>query len=1336
MKPIRNFVSPHVHQHSLDSASRPEEFIEREKELQTGHTVVTDHGSLAACRKVYDLAKDPKAGLTPILGLEAYFRDESCPYLIEAGVKKTYFDPIIDPENAALYPEGTFKDHLKYMHLTMHFMDQPAYECAVRLLSKADDRAERHGSERKPLFDWNQLEELGSHNITFGSSCLIGMVSRHLLVHEDLDTAIKYYERIRSIVKPGNFIVEVFPHKCDKNWVKGTFLTLEDGQIFKFHDKKWLMTNEGEIRAEDLVNLWNKKDDKYTHLLGIKNRSKWQDITPAKIAKIEHIEDFLPDDPCDWAPDGDVQAGLNRAMIEIANKYGDPILISDDSHYSNQEQSIIQDVKLAQSGNWRFHEKYHRQSSEEALGKLKNSLDITEKEFERWVDNSYEWASKFKGFEFKTEPSLPVKFYEVNYPKYEWFTEIDKNDHSLMYTMELIRKHGRMDWGNEVYSERLQKEIELLHNNGIIDLLPYFFVIEEVCELYEKNGLLTGPGRGSAGGVLLAYLLGCTHVDPIENELSFERFITLDRIKSGKLPDIDTDFGNRELLTDPENGFLKRRFGAHYAQISVDSTLKARMAIKDVSRFTRGFVPTDIEILTKKLIKPPQGVDDYDFLMGYETDAGFVQGSINYDPALKEYISKYPDDWEIVLKAVRQTRSKGRHASAFIIANRPISDFIPMTTVSDVKVTAYTANSVEAVGGLKYDFLVVNSLSDLSDAIQLIQSQVQLNPRELGYEIIEHDEDLVGWSGPRFTEKRFSVIIDGKRVPCNRLIPYKGKFYDVWALPYDKGVFADIKHGKTETVFQLCTPSAVQWLRKFEDERPDGTFSINSIADMAIFTALDRPGPLEYYIPDPENPKHKHNMLVEYANRIQGKTPSDGINPVFDELLPETEGIMLYQESLQKVYQNLTGCSLAEAEEFRSDVAKKKKAKIEKAYSKFIRDAGNKIGEKAAKEVWKAFITWSEYGFCKAHSTSYVTTSYATAFLKHNYNLQWWCSVLKNADKNEINDKFWRYCGSIIDNPDLKLSGKYFEIQNGRIRAPLSLLHGVGEGAHNQLLKYAPYTDINDFCNKIERHKIETGQPIKKIAKKTRTIKDPITKEKRKEIIEIEVDGFKKGHSAINRSTVYTLIIAGAMDGLFPETKEDGTKFTFIDQMEEFEKALALSTGAKKVMQPDSEYINLNQLQRFQLKKKILPAYSEDLSALFYRFKISDVYKIKDNESAIYFKYKNKPLRFIGPDDIDNIENFGIPDGEPIRAAVACYVEDSRNFTYQGNREACSLLLDVNGGRFEYVKWPDRDSNKISDVFKKPLKGALCIAILYKYKDEKPFTLDDLIIIEEPRNEK
>lgn len=912
MTKFRNFVSPHVHIQSLDSASTPAAFVKREKQLGTGHITVTDHGTLVACRKVYDLGK--KAGLVPIIGLEGYFYDENCPVLKSFGE---------DPANYI----GS------YFHVTLLFQDQQAYETGVRLISKADDRAVVVYGERKPPFTWADLEELGQQNVVVGSGCLGGMVQDHMVKHSRFDIATAYYEKLRSTFKPGNFFVEVFPHRITHDWTTGVYLTFADGTIEKIPNWKNLHLDVGEkellkIKAEDLAKSRKKK---YGTLMAVMDNRVWViRPEPKEIVKVESKSEFVVNECTPLAPDGDLQWMSNRGMLLLAKKYGDPIIVSDDSHFADPEDKIVQDVKLSAmtGGNWRFYGSYHRQSSEEAFAYFSKYMNTELKEFEGWVDNSYLFAEKFKDFKFVDRKQLPTKFYPSD---------------TLRHLYTLIKKHGRMDWNSPQMMERLKSEVNLLHFNGTMDFLPYFFNAEGSVSHYEEQGELGGPGRGSAAGMLTAYLLGITHVDPLKYGLSQDRFMTLDRIKSGKLPDIDQDFGNRDLIIDPKNGWLKNTFGDCYAQICTESTLKLRSSVKDVARHVYGKVPSEIEALTKKFQNAPQGITDKNFVFGYykndDEDDEWVPGSIESDRALQKYIEDYPEQWAAVQKCLGITRNYGRHASAFVVANEPVSNFIPLTTVSDVKVTQYDMRSVEAVGGIKMDYLTVNSLNDISDCVKLVQKR--------------HYTD----EGPQFrpihVDRSKNYTINGKLVPGIRVVGLGDELYDIWDLPEDQAVFDDICRGKTESVFQFNTSGAKKWLKLFEKS------GLVSVEDLAAFTALDRPGPLDYKVAG------RHNMMVEYANRANGKAPVGSL-PILDRLFPETYGIIVYQEQLQKAFQEIGETTGIQANSFREHIGKKKMELVYKDKELFMPKAIEKLGKEDAEKLWQSMETFGQYGFNKS----------------------------------------------------------------------------------------------------------------------------------------------------------------------------------------------------------------------------------------------------------------------------------------------------------------------------------------------------------------------------------
>jgi DNA polymerase III alpha subunit len=112
------------------------------------------------------------------------------------------------------------------------------------------------------------------------------------------------------------------------------------------------------------------------------------------------------------------------------------------------------------------------------------------------------------------------------------------------------------------------------------------------------------------------------------------------------------------------------------------------------------------------------------------------------------------------------------------------------------------------------------------------------------------------------------LVLNGRSVPAHRLVPKEGQFYDIWDLPEDQTVLKDISLGQTETVFQFSTPGAIKWLNHFSDRKANGNYGIDSINAMACFTALDRPGPLDVNVVNPDTGQ-SHNMLVEFVANFQ-----------------------------------------------------------------------------------------------------------------------------------------------------------------------------------------------------------------------------------------------------------------------------------------------------------------------------------------------------------------------------------------------------------------------------------------------------------------------------------
>lgn len=1265
---MKNFVTPHCHIQSLDSASTPESFAEREVELGTGALVVTDHGWLGAVPKVYELARKNK--LTPIVGVEAYFRDDNCPILLSNGIDA-----------------GKVAEYNKYYHTCIHCKTEAAYLRLVKEISNSfEHRAERHGSEMKPLFDWAAMERiLGDGGATLTSGCLIGVVQRHLMSGRP-DIAKQYYERMRSLVPQGDFWIEAFPHRCTHYWEQAVYMETADGRQLKFSQSKTLRVRteakaDVEIKAIELAATWKALAGSCgsVELLATKRYYTWTDVEqPTVITGIRNVEEFVQNECTPESPDGDIQKPANVFVLELAKKYGDKILISDDAHFAKPESKLVQDSKLTSGhGSWKFHNSYHRQTSVEAFAHFKATLGVSEREFESWIDNSLEFRDKFKDFKFKPKIHLPSNRYPED---------------TVGHLKTLIDKHGRMDWSNQAMVDRLVEEVHLLHDNGTIDLLPYFFLAEEVIDVYRQRGELAGVGRGSSGGVLINYLLGVTHMDPLKWKLSLARFITLDRIKSGKLPDVDMDLPNLDVMKDPEKGWLKTSFGDRAAAIATRTGLRLKSSIKDVFRSKLGKVPPDIEALCRKIPNPPQGVTDEDWVFGYLSDDGKeVEGFLSQSDELQAFVERYPEEWSTVRGMLGIHRGFSRHASAWVLSDVPISDFIPTFNISGYLTTQYDMVGVEAMGGLKMDFLGLLTIDIIGEALRLIRARN-------GCDIDE------------------PVMIDGVRCWPHEVLPYKGKLYWIWALPDDQQVFHEICAGRTETVFQLNTHAAQKWLAEFNHwkDKSKGLKSISSVMDIANFTALDRPGPLNAFVTDEESGE-QHNMLQEYARRARGMKPIGNIQAL-DELLPETHGVLVMQEGLERVYQTLTGCSGAEATEFRSDIAKKKQAKVEAAYPKFMERAGAKIGKEQAQQVWDQIVTFGQYGFNASHSVAYSITAYACAWLMKHFNLEWWTAILRLTDKKKIFDKHWKYCRHLIDAPSISRGGAQFMIDGRRIVAPLDFLNGVGPKAHAELIASMPYASIEDFARKVHATKQAGAKKNPNTGKMT------------------------GGRSALGRGVVYKLIVAGAMDGLFEPD------LPLAEKLYQYEQWTATMEG-KKAGKVKEVYLKLDPIAQYQLKKQIFPvAFDSPMEVFINKQGSSDLIEVRPTEGEGHLcvprgdferelvrrKMHPGPTGFFVVDGV-GIKNFNeMPwhsDAGKLLVMAMLYVTESKSFQYQnGKKTAHKMVLDVAGEGQEFVAWPGQDGKP---RFDNPPKGSIVLAVLSR-RDERPASLEYAYVFRGP----
>ena len=953
-------LSPHNHAESPLTGSTLQTLINTAKSLGRTHFAYADHGHLSSALKAYGQAK--KAGLKFIPGIEIYFKDTTCPFIT-----------------------GTSADRCKYFTATIYCQDQEAFQELGKMVSRTDMSTMEFYEEKQQLWRWEDLEKISKFNtqlVLSGVHCIVGKT----MLAGKADVGEKILIRLKDL-----FGLRISVALLAEPWLK-KFSTVveiqyEDGTKDSILASDTVATDRvRSIKARDLVEGFGKHKHIKSKNVGMMSSEVGKDIKKCIIHK-----GFLP------LPGGDASLKVNRFLKALATKHNIKVLVTDYAYYAKKEDKIVQTMRL--EGNNKLQPNLHMKSEEEVRQYLLNIMNLDPAEAATIIQNNEEWGKNFDNFKLT----------------YKWrLAEVEGS--ALQKAMSIVTENGRMKWDDPKYVARLKEELEVIHKNGIYDLMPYFLPIRDVLNHYKENGQLIGPGRGSSGGSLLCYLMGITQIDPFKYDLPFQRFFSMVRIKGRKLPDIDVDLENRELLVgaDGHSGYLYGRWGNKAAQISTRTTIRLKSAILDTNRYFHGKVQDDIAMLSKGLPVPPQGVTDHQFVFGYEdTDENHIKGLIEVSEELKKYSQERPKEWEIVSKAMGLTRAYSKHASAFVISDSPIQDTIP---TKESNVTQYEAKEVEEAGLIKYDFLVVKQLKDIRVCLDLIKKR----------------------------EKRTDLPVD--------IFPHEGKDLFIWDLPEIPEVFKSIWNGQTETMFQINTASM----------RPHVIDMLPSnIMDLATLLALVRPGPLDFI-----DPNTGRNMTEEYMMRRRSESVPD-IKEMAD-LLPSTYGVLAFQEDLNKIARGLAGFDAETAELLRENMAKKKMVELTSIKPSFIKGANKKVKPEVSEKIWEQMVTFGRYGFSKIHAVEYAHITYACMFLKHYYSLEWWAAVLTNATEQEITGKFWPFVKDIVSPPDINLSSDTMAVDyaNGLIRSKMGIIRGMGDKSIDPIVAGRPYADIQDYTDK------------------------------------------------------------------------------------------------------------------------------------------------------------------------------------------------------------------------------------------------------------------------------
>ncbi|MFN2488745.1 MAG: DNA polymerase III subunit alpha [Actinomycetota bacterium] len=389
------------------------------------------------------------------------------------------------------------------------------------------------------------------------------------------------------------------------------------------------------------------------------------------------------------------QRGLNDELVSIGREMGIPWVATNDSHYTHKDDAAAHDVLLCINTG-----------SELADA---NRFKFDSDEF--YLKSPQEMAQRFAGWPGACERTLEVAercnvtiaMGELLLPRYEV-----PSGHTLeSYLEELVMAGaGRRyrDLTPEV-SERVRYELKVI---GEMGFAGYFLVVQDFVNWAKRQGIRVGPGRGSAAGSIVSYVLGITELDPLAYDLMFERFLNPERIA---MPDIDIDFDER--MRGDVIRYVCDKYGSdHVAQIVTYGTIKGKQAIRDAARVL-GFPYAEGDRLTK--MYPP-------LIMGRD---GGLHKALETSPELSEAYGSGGAAREIIdtaLKVENLKRSAGIHAAGVVIGQNPLVEHLPLKRGEhDEVVTQFDLNGVEALGLLKMDFLGLRNLTVIEVARDYIK---------------------------------------------------------------------------------------------------------------------------------------------------------------------------------------------------------------------------------------------------------------------------------------------------------------------------------------------------------------------------------------------------------------------------------------------------------------------------------------------------------------------------------------------------------------------------------------------------------------------------------------
>ncbi|MDE4083902.1 DNA polymerase III subunit alpha [Planococcus maritimus] len=396
-------------------------------------------------------------------------------------------------------------------------------------------------------------------------------------------------------------------------------------------------------------------------------------------------------------PGGNVQE-TEEAFAEFCLAFGLKVMASQECRYVKQEDAFAYEVARSIGDGFKLNDP-ERPKPEHAAAFVPTKAQLSE-----WFSDHPEWLDHSQELLMNCRVTIPLNRQLL--PKYPVKEGTDKSE--LIRALCVKGLEQRVGKLAHSYSERLDYELGVISAMGYID---YFLIVSDFMAYARNKGILTGPGRGSSAGSLVAFALRITDVDPLAHGLLFERFLNPERVT---LPDIDIDFADHRRHEVVE--YVAKKYGAlQTAQIITFGTLSTKAVARDTARVF-GFEAEELEKISK-LIPSRPGIT--------------LREALRESKALESWIigNETRERWfKTALKLEGLPRNSSIHAAGVILSPGPLVNYVPIEKGNDgIFITQWPMQELEAIGLLKMDFLGLRNLTILENMAHMLKRDLNFS---------------------------------------------------------------------------------------------------------------------------------------------------------------------------------------------------------------------------------------------------------------------------------------------------------------------------------------------------------------------------------------------------------------------------------------------------------------------------------------------------------------------------------------------------------------------------------------------------------------------------------